>query len=427
MKWKLCVCFLLLVIVGGARPASAYAVFTHEAVIDSAWKDIEQVLHKRFPAATPDELKEAHAYAYGGCVIQDMGYYPFGSHYFSDLVHYTRSGDFVMALLRDAGNLDETAFALGALAHYSSDNDGHPIAVNRAVSIEYPELRAKYGPEVTYGENPTAHLKTEFGFDVVEIAQGHYASDDYHNFIGFKVSKELLERAFQDTYGIDLKKQFKSLDVALGTYRRTASVLLPEAVKVAWAQKGKEIVKARPGMTKRQFMYNLSRASYEKEWGKEYERPGIFARFLAFLLRIVPKVGPFKTLSFKAPTAQTEALFMKSFNDTLASYRNNLALFASGKLQLANLDFDTGRPTRSGEYRLADETYAKLLRQLAKQNFQGMTPELKSNLLAFYADPKPLQDELGKARKKDRKDWSDTLEALAKLKALDTNAPVAGQ
>ena len=392
-------------------PASAYSVITHQAIVDAAWKDITPILLQRYPAATPDDLNNAHAYAYGGCIIQDMGYYPFGSKYFSDLVHYVRSGDFVLALLHDAQNLNELAFAIGALAHYAADNNGHPIAVNRAVSIEYPKLRAEYGNEVTYGDDPPAHLKVEFGFDVAQVALGNYAAQDYHNFIGFQVSKELLERAFLETYGLELKKQFVSLDLALGTYRRTVSTLIPEATKIAWSLKNKQIVQAHPGITKQKFLYNIKRSAYEKDWGNQYTRPGPFARFMAFLLRIVPKVGPFKSVNFKAPTPQTEALFMQSFNRSLDFYRNLLKQeLTAGSLILPNTDFDTGRPTLAGEYSLADAAYSKLLRDLAKQDFKSVTPELRANLLSFYQNPKPPA--------KDRKDWPNTLAALEQLRAL---------
>jgi hypothetical protein len=308
-----------------------------------------------------------------------------------------------MALLREAQDLNETAFALGALAHYSSDTNGHPIGVNRAVAIQYPKLRSKYGNEVTYGENPAVHLKTEFGFDVIQVAQSHYAPQDYHDHIGFQVSKELLERAFLDTYGLELKKQFTSLDLALGTYRHAVSSILPEATKLAWAMKKNDIVAATPGVTKRKFLYNLSRASYEKEWGKQYAHLSLSQRFLGFLIRILPKVGPLRTVSFRAPTAQTETLFMKSFNQTLDVYRASLRAVSANQLQLANLDLDTGKPTQAGEYPLADQTYAKLLRDLAKQDFQGITPELRANLLAFYVDQQALS--------------ADMLVALDKLKA----------
>jgi hypothetical protein len=136
------------------RTCAAYSVLTHEEVVDLLWKDnLQPLLKKRFPAATDDELKKAHAFAYGGSLIQDMGYYPFGNKYFSDLTHYVRSGDFVVNLLKEASDLDEYAFALGALAHYSADNCGHP-SINQAVGIEFPKLQRKYGQEVTYADNP---------------------------------------------------------------------------------------------------------------------------------------------------------------------------------------------------------------------------------------------------------------------------------
>src|ERR1019366_550897 len=187
---------LLLLIAPKTSPA--YSVLTHEAIIDSAWKDVLQpALLKRFPASTPDDLKNAHAFAYGGAIIQDMGYYPFGSKFFSDLVHYVRSGEFVEALLRDSSNLNEYAFAIGAMAHYCSDNNGHGLAVNLAVPMLYPDLKEKYGDVVTYEQSPAAHLKTEFAFDVVQVANGHYAPEAYHDDIGFEVASDLLAKAFQ--------------------------------------------------------------------------------------------------------------------------------------------------------------------------------------------------------------------------------------
>ena len=195
-----------------AQVSFGYSVLTHEAIIDSSWNDsLKPTLLKRYPHATAEQLRQAHAYAYGGAIIQDMGYYPFGSKFFTDLVHYVRSGDFIEALLDEAQDINEYAFALGALAHYSADNSGHVIAVNRAVPILYPKLRARYGDRITYVEDPTAHLKTEFGFDVVQVARGRYASQAYHDFIGFEVSKPVLQRAFKRTYGIELKEDRKSV------------------------------------------------------------------------------------------------------------------------------------------------------------------------------------------------------------------------
>ena len=168
--------FGTLLLSGFLTQVYAYSVLSHEALIDAAWETgIRPVLLKRFPNATPDELRKAHGFAYGGAIIQDLGYYPHGTHFFSDLVHYVRSGDFIQALIRDSQDLDEYAFALGALAHYAADSNGHRMAVNRAVPILYPALRKEYADVATYEDNPNAHLRTEFGFDVLQVAKERYA------------------------------------------------------------------------------------------------------------------------------------------------------------------------------------------------------------------------------------------------------------
>jgi hypothetical protein len=215
-----------------AQCGPAYSVLTHEFIIDFLWKDqITPALLSKFPDTTPYELKEAHAYAYGGSVIQDLGYYPFGREYFSDLSHYARTGDFVVNLLAEASNVQEYAFALGALAHYCYDLGGHP-AVNNAVALTYPKLAKKYGPAVTYEENHSAHLAVEFGFDVYQVAMNRFSFDDYHNFIGFKVPNALLQRAFLQTYGIPLEEAIPQEDLAIGTYRRAVSKTIPKMTKV---------------------------------------------------------------------------------------------------------------------------------------------------------------------------------------------------
>jgi hypothetical protein len=392
-----------------------YSVLTHEAIIDSTWdKEIKPLLLKRFPSASADELREAHAQVYGGAIIQDMGYYPFGSKLFSDLTHYVRSGDFVETLIRDSQDINEYAFAIGALSHYCSDNDGHPIATNLAVPILYPNLRRQYGNNVTYDQNPTAHIQTEFGFDVLQVAQGHYAPEAYHDFIGFKVSKPLLERAFKETYGIELASIFTSLDLALGTYRYSVSSLIPTMTRVAWETKKGDLEKQTPGITRDKFLYRLSRAEYHKEWGTQYKKPGFFAKILAVLFRIVPKVGPFKGFSIKPSTAETEKLFMQSFDAAVNSYRQSLSKVRTGDLKLQNYDFDTGKPTRAGEYRLADNTYAQILDKLASHKFENVSPDLRENILAFYSDTTAHI-----ATKKDKGKWQKTLRELAGLRKAE--------
>ena len=391
---------------------AAYAVLAHEAIVDSVWDtNIRPLLLKRFPAATPAEIKEAHGYSYGGAIVQDMGYYPHGSFFFSDLAHYVRSGDFILALLRDAKDLNGYAFALGALAHYAADNDGHPMGTNRAVPLLYPKLKKKYGDSVTYEKDRLAHVKTEFGFDVLEVAHGRYAPDSYHDFIGFGVSAPLLEQAFQETYSLDLKSVLSDEDKVLGSYRHAVSQLLPKATRIAWSLKKDEIMKDQPGMTKKKFLYNLSRASYQQNWGKDYQPPTFGERFLAFLARILPKIGPLKVLQLKTPTPEAERMFEASFNATLDRYRQLLSQVDTGQLDLPNANFDIGEITGPGKYRLNDETHAKLLDALAKQNFSGASPEVRAELLEFFGHP-----DAPYATKRKPKEWAKVQAELEQLK-----------
>jgi len=391
---------------------AAYAVLAHEAIIDSVWDtNIRPLLLKRFPGVTGAEIKEAHGYAYGGAIIQDLGYYPHGSFFFSDLTHYVRSGDFVLALLRDSKDINGYAFALGALAHYAADNNGHPIATNRAVPLLYPKLKQKYGDSVTYEQDRLAHVKTEFGFDVLEVAHGRYAPDSYHDFIGFGVAAPLLDQAFQETYGLDLKGVLSDEDKAIGSYRHDVSQLLPKATRIAWSLKKDDIMKDQPGMTKRKFLYNLSRSSYKKSWGQQYQQPTFGERLLAFLVRILPKIGPLKVLQLKTPTPETERMFEASFNATLDRYRQLLNQVGAGQPDLPNDNFDTGEITGPGKYRLNDETHAKLLGALAKQNFVGVSTEVRAELLEFFGHP-----DAPYATKRKPKDWAKVEAELEQLK-----------
>jgi zinc dependent phospholipase C len=412
------VTFLLFVLVCSGF-GNGYSVLTHEEIVDLLWKDqLRPMLLERFPQASEEDLKQAHSYAYGGSVVQDMGYYPFGSKYFSDLVHYVRSGDFVMALIQDSSDLDEYAFALGALAHYASDNSGHPT-INRVVALSFPKLQKKYGSEVTYVDNPTAHIRTEFGFDMVQVAKNRYTSDNFHDFIGFNISKPLLERAFADTYGLRLQDIMHNEDLAIGSFRHAISKLIPDMTRVALISRRKEIVRDTPNFNEREFLYHLSRAQYQKEWGDGYRKPGFGSRLLAFFLKIVPKVGPFKAVAFKIPTTQTEDMYIKSVNKTVDDYGALLRQQEQAQLRLADMDFDTGRETRAGEYSLADKTYAHLLNDLAKHDFADATPQLRQNILSFYSNPNaPI------ATKKDSKAWRTAQEELEKLKVTNPDHSV---
>jgi|SRR5215470_6987705 len=396
-----------------AQVSSAYSVLTHEEIVDLLWQDqIQPLLKQRFPAASEDDLRKAHAYAYGGSLVQDMGYYPFGNKHFSDLVHYVRSGDFVVTLISEAKDLNDYAFALGALSHYAADNAGHPT-INRVVVIEFPKLRKKFGDRATYADDPKSHIRTEFGFDMVQVAKNRYTSDRYHDFIGFEVSKDLLERAFLKTYGLNLGDVFGDTDLAIGTFRRAISTVLPEMTRVALLARKDAIVRETPNFHKQEFLYYLSRKSYEKEWGKGYRRPGIGARILAFFLKLVPKFGPFRALAFKIPTTQTEDMYIRSVNLTIQDYSKLLHETKLADMRLPNKDCDTGLPTKAGEYALTDKAYGKLLKQLADKHFDHVTTALRKNILEFYADPSaPIRT------KQNTKDWEETLANLDKLRAL---------
>ena len=396
------------------RPASAYSVLTHEAIVDSAWDSgIRPLLLKRFPGSTTDQLREAHGYAYGGSIIQDLGYYPFGSAFYSDLTHYVRSGDFISNLIHDAVDLNEYAFALGALAHFAADNNGHRIATNVSVPLLYPKLRLKFGNVITYADDHISHSRTEFAFDVFQASKARYAPAGYKDFVGFQVAKRVLEQAFLETYGMRLEQVFFNVDLAIGSYRRAVGTILPALTKVAWQIKRHEIEREVPGITRKKFLYNLSRSSYEKDWGSTYQRPGFKSRLLAAFFRIVPRVGPFNALAYQKLTPETEKLYMAGFNASIDRYRELLTEVGGGRLKLANDNFDVGGATKAGSYALTDAAYAKLLHKL-DGHYVDMPQELRSAILSFYVDL-----ELPIATKKNEGEWVRLQDELGRLGAVN--------
>lgn len=388
---------IAIAVVALAHPALAYSVLTHESVVDSAWTDaVVPLLRARFPRETTERLMRARAYAYGGAVIQDLGYFPFGSRRFTNLIHYVRSGDFVQALIGDAKDVDEYAFALGALAHYASDNVGHPVAVNRVVPLVYPKLRGTFGDEVLYVDSPKRHVMVEFAFDVLQVARGGYALQTYHDFIGFEVAKPLLERVFTRIYGLEMKDLFLSEDLAIGTYRYAVSKTIPEMTRLAWREHRDEIEKVTPGVQGAAFIYRFDRASYEKEFGDTYRRPGLVSRVLAFIIKIVPKVGPLSVLAFRPLTPEAERLFLESTARTRERYRTLLRSAAGRRLTLPDTDFDVGKAPMRGENALADATYDDLLKSHAAKTFADAPTELREALVRYYASATEKSLTLGK-------------------------------
>ncbi len=373
-----------------------------------------------YPNSSAAELKVAHGYAYGGAIIQDLGYYPHGSERFSDMTHYVRTGDLVVSMVSEAQNLYELAFALGALSHYASDSDVHRFATNPGEAILYPKLQRKFGSSVTYEEDPSAHLRTEFGFDVLEVARGNFAPEVYHNFIGFFVAKELLARSVRDTYGLELTDFFPDFDKTVGSYRWAVREMIPKATRIAWAEREGDIQHRQPGMTRNKFVYEMSRRHFENDWGGKYDRPGAGDRILAAFLRILPPVGPLRALRFKMPTPPVEKLFMKSFDKSATQYGGELESARTRSLRLENLNYDLGEPVRPATYGLEDKAYAFWLNQLARDHFQTVTPRIRAELVTYYANPDaPFRT------KKDAKAWVRLLAQLQELKSRQPDAEAA--
>ena len=365
---------------------NSFGVLTHEAIIDASWNNmILPLLKQRFPLSTEEEQKEAHAYAYGGAVAPDMGYYPFGSKLFTNLVHYVRSGDLVNALLKDAETINQYAFALGFLSHYEADVYGHPLATNISVPLVYPKLKKKFGSVMTYEQDEIAHMRMEFGFDVLEVAKGNYASPAYRDFIGFKVDTTVLSKAFFETYGIKLIEVYNNhLNRGVETFRWIVANIFPTITKAAWSQKKKTIQKKNNDPASKHFYYIMRQKQYDKQYGKGYERPGFSAKLLSFLIRVLPKIGPLRPLKFKVPTPEAEKLFQNSFDTVLSHYTANVGLLKHNFAHPQDLNFDTGKPTADCKYSLADQTYCDWLLILKAHNFKNVTPTIKNVIVTYF-------------------------------------------
>lgn len=396
-------------------PCRAYSVLTHEAIIDAAWEpSIRPLLLKKYPGATNEQLREAHGFAYGGAMMPDMGYFPYGSKFFTNLVHYVRSGDFVTALLADSHSLTEYAFALGALSHYNADKYGHALGTNRAVPIVYPASR-RFGNVVTYEEDPLAHKRVEFGFDVLQTARGNYAPQAYHDFIGFHFADSLLKRVFVKIYGLPLDDLFGNFNKSVNTLRWSVKSLFPFITRTAWVRKKSDIQKVQPGVTERKFRYRMKHKAYNQEFNRNKDKPNFFTKLLSGLIWVLPKIGPLKPLKFKVPGPEAEKIYIQSFDTVTLHYGMQLKELNSSIMGLDNFDYDTGKKTEAGEYRLADQTYRCLLMNLKKEGFTQTGQSLKQNILDFFSNHKVIEES------KKKKYAKKAEEALAALKSVPVN------
>jgi len=408
----------LVVCAVAARPCFAFSVLAHQAIVDRSWEGaIVPALRERFPDASAEDIQRARAFAYGGSHVPDLGYFPFGSRLFTDLVHYVRSGHFVSALLRDANDVDEYAFALGVASHYVADTVGHPEATNRVVPELYPDLREEHGDTVTYADDHSSHIQTEFRFDVFQLSQSRQAPDLYRHAIAFEVSEPVLDRAFRETYGLGLDDVFASTKVAIATYRWGFRELLHEATGIAWELYESDIHRVDPTATSEQFVSDMSRADFEKEFGKTYREPGYFAKFFALLVKVVPDVGPFERLPYKALPADARGRFSAALDHAVAEYQSIVQRSRHSEVALDDRNLDTGRSTRHGEYPPADEAYAELVEKLDDHDFAQASAEVRGDVVRFYREGEPAQATA--AAEGERGEPEEVARALARLTGPD--------
>lgn len=385
---KLIPALALFVLLFATHPAVPYSVQTHEALIDLAWQQsIRPLLLKRYPGLTEAQLQEAHSYAYGGSAIQDFGYYPFANKFFSDLTHYVRAGDFVLALLRDAQNPNELAFAIGALSHYIGDVIGHNQAINHSVPVEFPNLEKKYGPTVNYAEDPHAHVRTEFAFDINQLTKRRFAPSAYLRHVGLQVATRPLRQAFFETYGLNLTDIIGTRDTALRTYRFAVRRFIPDIARAETILHKNSFPPDTPSSDLDDLAKDLIQASTDNNWGSYRKSPGFSSHLYAGFLYILPKIGPLKMLAIRGPNEQTEQLYVRSVNRSIHTMRFAFDHFDALAPYMANRDLDTGLKVTPGSYPLTDSTYAKLLAQLTQHPESPVPLQLKHDIQDYYANP----------------------------------------
>lgn len=442
------------------RTAHAYSLLTHEQLIDLTWQSsIVPLLLSRYPTLTPAQLEHARAYAYGGCVIQDIGYYPLGDAFFSDLTHYVRTGDFVVNLFRNAGNADELAFAVGALSHYIGDTIGHSEATNLAVPLEFPKLARKYGSVVNYAEGEHQHVQTEFAFDINEIAHHRLAPVHYLRTVGLQVPTKQLALAFYQTYG--LSEDFavgRRRRINVGAYRFAVHHFIPRIAYATTLLHRKDEPADVNNAELANLEHDIASVEQQNHWERYRRKPGLGTYSLAGLLFTLPKFGPLKLVAVKGPKTQTEAEYIHSvvqsqqlLERTLRRFTPPPATRSTAQLAAAadthsdppasapapakpgasqitprnssdprhplkNRDLDTGNPVKPSGYRLTDTTYADLLHRLVAHPAQPIPPGVKEDVLAYYSDL-----DLPFATKGKPQRWAELKADLTTLRTVPTS------
>jgi hypothetical protein len=396
----------------------AYWVLTHHQLIDQAWNTvIVPILLNRFPSLTAEQLRKAHAYAYGGCIVQDFGYYPFANAFFSDLTHYVRTGDFVQKLFEHAHTANEFAFAIGALSHYVGDSIGHSRATNPSVAITFPKLRAKYGSSVNYAQGKHQHSEVEWAFDADQAAKLRLAPAAYVQDIGLEVPREQLAAAFYETYGIPLREIVSGPFPAMKTFRFGGRSFLPHFTYAEAVLHKGQFPADTPGPELEQYERQIGQLPKEEGWDQYRRKPGIRIHLLSVLIVIVPKIGMLQMLAIKGPTEETERAYIASVNLSTAALAVYLQRLMRTQIDmgLADRDLDTGQQVVPGGYPLTDRTYAQLLAKITKVPTEAIPAGLKQDIVAYYADPAaPI------STKKKRKEWAAVQEELQVLIGMKT-------
>ncbi|WP_052732926.1 zinc dependent phospholipase C family protein [Hymenobacter terrenus] len=353
----------LLGLLTGVQPAAGFALLTHQAVVDSCWaRAVVPALERSYPGASAAQLREARSYAYGGAMLHDLGYFPGSAVLFSDLTHYVRPGDFVRALQEEAHDRNELAFALGALAHYVADAYGHPEAANAVTSLVFPELNSPLGSLVTYAEAPDQHSQIEFAFDVAQLEAGYYRSEEFHEAIGTRVSRQALERAFQRTYGLPLAKVLPRVGPSLAVYRLFANQLLPAAARASLYLPSHQVRQLSP-TERRDYYARINTGRFRRRTRAQANRLSLGMHALVAVVHTLPRCGVASLLAFRPLSPAALATMRCGFGEALANYQTALADLNA---PLPNLNLDTGQPIHVADYPLADSTYAVWRRLLAQ-------------------------------------------------------------
>ena len=370
---------LLLIVPADGR---AFSVTAHQGVVDQAWGlTLVPLIRQRFPNATDRELTEAHAYARGGSISPIL------------VLSARESFVFRPAALRSHRRFRQPSVnwgqlsgricvRLGMLGHYEAPAGIRKRPIFRCPSSIPSSSRntATPSPMRTHPRAPTNSIRCAAG------RSSQRNTDLFEHSIDFKVPRDALERAFAETYGLQLNDLFDNYDIAIYTYRWGFRTIINEGTGIAWALYRKDIESNEPGVTSKEFVREISRGDFERQFGKAFLEPGYLPRFVGFLGTLVPDVGPLKRLPFKPLPDSVQKLYFRAYRHASERYVHEVAAICANKAWLENINLDTGRADKSGEYAPADEAWVDLLELHDKSHFANVRDDLASDFRAHFRD-----------------------------------------